>query len=163
MSDFEPFVKPPEDCCSKCMESCVNLTGCETCLVKLRHNSPRTEIVPSKVMISSLKDFLLTLNINDQVPVSTPTYSEETLASVILQNLAKFRFISDIMNYLEIFSFESEINLLIAEFIMSSFKDSLVEKTSCSEEVSDDDSETTSDEKNDSDSSEYFDSDSYES
>ena len=114
-------------------------------------------------MILSLKDFLLTLNINDQVPASSPTYCEETLAAVILQNLAKFSFISDIVDYLKIFSFESEINLLVAEFIMSSFKDSLEEKTSYSEEVSDDDSEITSDEKHDSDSSEYFDSDSYES
>ena len=142
------------------MESCVNLSGCETCLVKLRLNSPKTEIVPSKAMILSLKDFLLTLNINDQVSSSTPTYSEETLAAVILQNLARFNFISDVVDYLKIFSFESEINELVAEFIMSRCKDSLVEKTICSEEVSDDDSEVTSDEEKESDSSEYFDSDS---
>ena len=155
MSDFETIVKHPEHCCSRCMESCINLSGCDACLVKLRSNSPRAEIVPSKETIISFKDYLCTLNINDPEAESTPPYSEETLAAVILNSVARFNDASDIVNYLKIFNFETEINLLVAEYIMSRLK----EKTICSERVSDEDSENSDDDKNSSASSEYFDSD----
>ena len=161
MSEFEPFAKPPEDCCSRCMETCINLTDCEVCLAKLKNNAPRTEIVPIKGMLNSLRDFLIALNVNDHVSASTPPYSEETLAEVILENFDKFNDISDVVGFMEIFNFESEINWRVSEFIVKSFKDSLTETSSCKEDISlsGEDSENSGDENN-SDSSEYFDSES---
>ena len=142
------------------MESCISLNNCELCLEKLKNNSPEKEFVPSKKMMTSLKDFLCTLDINEEVSASSPQYSEETLATVILQNVSKFKDNSDVLDYLNIFSFEPEIRMLVSQFIMCLMKDALIYQTSCSDEVSDDDSDDNSsgEEEKLSDSSEYFDS-----
>ena len=135
------------------MESC----GCEKCLEKLKINSPETEILPSKGMITALKDLLCKLDINEVVPASSPQYDEETLAIVIMQNVSKFKEVSDILEYLKIFSLEPDINRLVSKFIMCMMKDALKDNNSDSPQISDSD-ENTSDEEKFSDSSEYYDS-----
>jgi hypothetical protein len=162
MTDFETFVKPPEECCSKCMETCIDLTECEVCLSKLRNNAPRTENVANKEMVKSLRDFLIALHVNDHVSVSTPPYSEETLAGVILENFDKFKVISDVVDFLKIFNFESKINVLVAEFIVKRFKDLSSVAGICKADISfsSEDSVNSSNDEDCSDSSEYFDSES---
>ena len=159
MSEFESFVKQPEECCSTCMETCINLSDCETCSLKLKKNLPNSELSASKKMIHSLRDFLITLNINNKVLQPTPPYCEETLASVILQKLATFNAVSDIVNYLQIFNFMPQITSVVADFIMTTFIDATAERTVTYEDLTDDDSEDSGDCEDISDTSEYFDED----
>ena len=159
ISEFDSFTKVPEECCNICMQNCLNETGCQDCLFKLKSHSPRIEVTPSKQMIKSLENFLSSLQINEHLPESTPPYCEDSLAAVILENLEKFDNISDIKTYLTIFNLKPEVNALISQFIMSSFKDFSEENASGSENMYED-SENSCEEDDEliSDSSEYFDS-----
>ena len=162
MSEFESFLKQPEDCCSYCMETCFNLTECENCSIKLKKNSPKCELVVNKAMVNSLRDFLVDININNEVLQPTPPYCEETLSSVLLQKLMKFNSVSDIVDYLNIFNLKENIKAVVADYIIRNFIGSLVEKADSSDELSEDESSednVSSESDCITDSSEYFDSD----
>jgi hypothetical protein len=146
------------------METCINLTDCELCLGNLKNHTPRTELVAGKKMQDALKAFLITLNVNDHLSESSLYYSEETLAEVILENYDKFNNQADVIEFMQIFHFEGEIDCLVAEFIVKMLEASVSTFGSCQEVLcsSAEDSEDTSDNDYDSDdsvSSEYFDSD----
>ena len=141
------------------METCTKQTNCEVCSEKLKLNSPIGELLPSKGMINSFRDFLVTLNINSEMSESTPPYSEETLAAVILQKLAKFEDVTDVVAFVEIFNFTTDINCSIVHFIMTTFVESSSKRAIICEELSDENSEESGDDKDINNSSEYFDTD----
>ena len=163
LSDFKSFLKPPEKCCSKCMERCNNLTECEACLTSIKNSSARvvTSVV-KKELCDALEKFLISLQVNEHVPVSVPSYSEESLASVIIENFKKFTVLSDVLDFLEIFNIDHEVNVRIAEFVMKNINDDSV-TSDCADEEDPDSSDDSEKESRDeaaaaTDSSEYYDS-----
>ena len=109
-------------------------------------------------MIKSLTDFLCTLDINDHLPVSSAPYSENSLATVILESLDKFNVCSDIEDYLTFFSLAPDIIKRVSKFIMSDLSDSPLEDNICDEDFSDESEQTSEDNRDTNESSEYFDS-----
>jgi hypothetical protein len=158
MSEFESFTKLPEECCSICMEDCINQNDCQDCLAKMSCVSPKIRKVPNRKMIKSLTDFLCTLDINDHLPVSSAPYSENSLATVILESLDKFNVCSDIEDYLTFFSLAPDIIKRVSKFIMSDLSDSPLEDNICDEDFSDESEQTSEDNRDTNESSEYFDS-----
>ena len=123
LAEFESFEKQPEDCCSKCMESCIERTQCEMCSRNLTSNAPKYETVVKKDFVDCLKNFLLAINVNDHVSAPTPSYCEENLASAIIENISKFHLTSDALDFLKIFNFDHETNVSIIKFVVKNFKD----------------------------------------
>ena len=161
LSDFDTFLKPPEKCCSQCMESCINLTECEACLTSIRNNSARLGSKGvSKKLCDSLEKFLVSLHVNEHVPESVPSYCEKSLASIILENCNKFVVLSDAFDFLKIFNIDHEINLRIAKFVMKSLNDFSITSDSDEDEEpsSSDESEKDSSDEAGTDSTEYYDS-----
>ena len=97
---------------------------------------------------------------HEHVPASVPSYSEESLASVIIENFKKFTVLSDVLDFLEIFNIDHKVNVRIAEFVMKNIKDDSVTSDCADEEdpdSSDDSEKEFSDEAAATDSSEYYD------
>ena len=161
LSDFDSFIKPPEKCCRKCMESCYNLTECEACLTSIRNNGARlSTYVVRRELCDSLEKFLVSVQVNEHIAALVPSYCEKSLASVILENSSKFIVLSDALDFMTIFNIDHEITVRIAEFVMKNIKDISVTSDCTDEEeiLSSDDSEEDISDEAATDSSEYYDS-----
>ena len=71
----------PEFCCSACMKECIIRNDCKSCLSKIELFEPRVGF-NEKEFVTSLTDFLKSLNINDKTDETTPSYNESSLGII---------------------------------------------------------------------------------
>ena len=110
----------PEYCCSLCMAACVEESNCQTCEDKLAKYKPKQILSNIPDFEKVLIDFLKSLSINEQTPVSSPNYCEESLAGEIVKHVKESQNIDELPDFLSIFTLRDSVTSKIADFVVNS-------------------------------------------
>ena len=146
-------IKPrPDLCCSNCMKTCLDSTGCEECSRKLKRFSKEAGL-GNIIGVETFTDFLKSLNLNENRDETT-WLEEKSLAKEILKNYPETK------DFLDIFSLEEKQTREIAEFLQKPLI--LVDTGEEEDNLGAGHDETSESDLSESDSvdEEYFDSDS---
>ena len=156
----------PEFCCNLCMDDCVQESGCQICQTKLDKFKPQVSLINLPEAEKMLGSFLKSLHLNQATPTSTPHYCEESLAKEIVNHLKESQDVTQITDFLSIFSLGDEVTNAVSGFIKESrlgiqFTSSDLSEPASLGDSSSDSGSSTSSVSQDRDE-EYFDSESDE-
>ena len=153
----------PEFCCSRCMEKCIEKSNCQDCRVKLSKYMPSTTYeFNNKSANKILTEFLKQLKINEMIPEVAFPFKEESLSEEILKFIDVSKSITDLKEFLLIFSLGEKLNHQIHCFIKNEWNHFLStnDKDEAEYESCSTDSSVSENNESESDkSSEYFDDD----
>jgi hypothetical protein len=108
----------PHNCCSNCMEKCIEASSCLRCATSLDQFKYQSgDFVNNKAAVALFSNFLRSLKIPDRSPAESPKYDEQSLAKTIINHFGKTKDVSETITFLEIFSLGDELCKEISDFL----------------------------------------------